>query len=230
MKKGLLILLSAFLFWGNAYAQGKSYNDLPEFTGVSIGVPADVYVVQSTNHTVRIETKSSNLEKIKVKVKNGDLEIKAFRNNTRFNGRIKIYISMEKIDKLLLAGSGNITTQGSVKTDDIALFIAGSGNILLKQLSAGDVKILIAGSGNVKIAGTELANSLNASVAGSGKIKAEAFSVKKVNTSISGSGDCYVHATEKLKVSLAGSGNVYYSGNPLLDAKISGSGAVRSLN
>ncbi len=231
MKKGLFILLSAFLFWGmNAQAQGRSYNDLSEFTGVAIGVPANVYVTQSTNQSVRIETSSSNLEKIEVNVKNGDLEIKSSRNNMRFKGSIKIYISMKKINRLVLAGSGSITTQGKVNTDDLALSIAGSGNISLKELSAEYVKISIAGSGSINLAGTEPANSLKASVSGSGNVNAAGFTVKKVKTSISGSADCHVHATEELNVSLSGSGNVYYRGNPLIDAKISGSGAVKSVN
>jgi hypothetical protein len=231
MKKGVFIFLSAFLFWTiNAQTQGKSYNNLSEFTGVAIGVPADVYVTQSTNQTVRIETSTSNLEKIEVKVKNGDLEIKSSKNNVHFKGRIKIYISMKKINKLVLAGSGSITTQGKVNTDDIALSIAGSGNISSKDLSAEQVKISIAGSGSVNLAGTELANSLKAFVSGSGDVNAAGFTVKKVKTFISGSADCYVHATQELNVSLSGSGNVYYSGNPLIDAKISGSGAVKNVN
>ncbi len=229
MKKGVLFLISVFLFWG-LNAQEKNYQGLSDFTKVGIGVPADVFVTQSANQSVRIESNQSNLDKIEVAVKDRKLVIKSKKNNTRFSGKIKIYISMNKVNGLSLAGSGSITTQGKINTDDLDLSIAGSGNISSKNLTAESVKISIAGSGKINLSGDGIANSLKASIAGSGDVQAKDFKTKYIKTSISGSADCYVSATEELKVSLSGSGNVYYFGNPLIDAHISGSGKVKSLN
>ncbi len=229
MKKGVLFLMSVFLFWG-LNAQEKNYQGLSDFTKVGIGVPADVFVTQNSNQSVRIESNQSNLDKIKVEVKDNKLVIKSKKNNARFSGKIKIYISMRKINELSLAGSGSITTQGKVVTDELNFSIAGSGNISSENLSAESVKIAIAGSGKINLSGDGIANSLKASISGSGDVQAKDFKVKNVKTSISGSADCYVSATEELKVSLSGSGNVYYFGNPLIDAHISGSGKVKSLN
>ncbi|MCF6239999.1 MAG: DUF2807 domain-containing protein [Bacteroidales bacterium] len=229
MKKGLIILWSVLLFWG-INAQEKNYQGLSNFTKVGIAVPADVIVTQSSNQSVRIETIQSNLDKIEVAVKDKKLIIKSIRNNTHFSGKIKIYISMNKINELSLAGSGNITTQGKVTTDDLDLSVAGSGNISSKNLTAESVKVSIAGSGKINLSGDGIANSLKASIAGSGDVHAKDFKAQSVKTSISGSADCYVSAVEELKVSLSGSGNVYYLGNPLIDAHISGSGKVKSIN
>ena len=231
MKKGILItLFSAFVFWGiNAQAQGKNYDGLSEFSSINIGVPADVFVTQSANQSVRIETNQSNLEKIEVEVKGGKLNIKSKRNNTHYKGDIKIYISAKKINGLSLAGSGSITTKGKVSAGNLSLSIAGSGTISSLNLSAEELQISVAGSGDVHLAGDATAKNMKVSVAGSGKIKAQDFAVKNIKTSISGSGKCYFYPTDELHVSLSGSGDVYYVGNPLIDARISGSGSVKSI-
>lgn len=231
MKKGILFLMGVFLFWGlNTQAQEKSYNNLAEFSRIGVGVPADVFVTQSSNQSVRIESNQSNLDKIELEVKDKKLVIKSKRNNTRYSGKIKIYISMPQIEALSLAGSGSITTQGKVTSENIALSIAGSGNISSNSLEAESVKVAIAGSGSINLSGTGIANSLKASISGSGEVHAKDFKAKNIKTAISGSADCYVSATEALKVSLSGSGNVYYLGNPLIDAHISGSGKVKNIN
>jgi len=231
MKKGLFItILSVFILWGiNAQAQSDTFNELSVFTSISIGVPANVYVTQNPHQSVKIETSKENLEKIKVEVRNGNLEIRSKRNNTHFKGNIKIYISMAKINGLALAGSGSINLQGAVTTTNIDLSIAGSGKMIAENLAAENVKISIAGSGKVNLKGPEVANNLKISVAGSGDIHAENFKTKNVKTNISGSGTCYVYADEELTVSMSGSGNVYYTGTPLIDAKISGSGKVKTM-
>jgi hypothetical protein len=118
-------------------------------------------------------------------------------------------ITGRDIDGVALAGSGDITNTGTIKSDNFKLALAGSGDI--------DLKVD--------------ANKIKTSIAGSGDIKAYGLRTKSISVNVAGSGNVRTTVSESIKVRTAGSGSVYYKGNPdKIDSKSAGSGSVIDRN
>ena len=139
-----------------------------------------------------------------------------------------VTVPYRDIEKVALAGSGDITNSGTIKAEDFKVALAGSGDIKL-TLSTGNVKTSIAGSGNVNLNGNS--DSLVCSIAGSGDVNAYGLSTKSTSVSVAGSGNVKTTVSESIKARVAGSGTIYYKGKPdKIDSKSNGSGRIVSRN
>ena len=92
-----------------------------------------------------------------------------------------------------------------IKCGKVDVKIAGSGTVMLANVTANEVKSDIAGSGDFSVTGT--AESVEFDIAGSGDINALALIAKKGKVKIAGSGnvDCNV---DNLIQTIMGSGKV----------------------
>ncbi|MEN8122887.1 MAG: DUF2807 domain-containing protein, partial [Bacteroidota bacterium] len=120
--------------------QNSKNRDLPKFTSVKLAISANVYLTQSNKQSFRIEASDKLIKLIETKVENGRLTIKWSKWNVNHSEKIKIYISMEKIEGVAISGSGDIIADGTVKTDKIELAISGSGDMSFSNLQANDIK------------------------------------------------------------------------------------------
>ena len=173
------------------------------FHSVRLQIEADVYLLQDSEQTLRIETNENLISVIDTYVSNGELMIKS-NHNIRRAKRLKIYISAPDFKNITLTGSGDVESENCMDLDNLNLKISGSG------------KINFCGS----------VNSLDVSISGSGDINTYGLSAKAVEASLSGSGNIKVTAEENLTIKISGSGDVYYKGQPEIDSKITGSGRL----
>ena len=235
----------AFLLFSCVYATDKETREVDDFSNISLGINADLYLKIGPKQSVVLE--GDDLDKIETVVENGRLKIK--REGTFQWGnldKIKIYITATKIDGLSVAGSGSIKAESTIKTDDLNLSVSGSGDIELSA-EADDVKISVTGSGDIKmnidaddldmkVSGSgdiELegkADDVDVKITGSGSIDAEDLQASDVDVNISGSGTCKVGVSNSLDAKISGSGSVYYKGNPdKVQSHSSGSGRVKKM-
>jgi hypothetical protein len=99
------------------------------------------------------------------------------------SGRIKLDgVAKEKVS-LEIRGSGDISGKG--KTKDVLASIVGSGNLLLQELKATNVRVVLNGSGNARVSATD---TLSGEINGSGDI-VYSGSPRTVNTVVHGSGN-----------------------------------------
>jgi hypothetical protein len=106
--------------------------------------------------------------------------------------------------------------------------LAGSGDILVDGLAAGDFEAALAGSGDIEVSGT--ADRVEASLAGSGDIDLGAVQARAGKAAIAGSGDITLWVTESLEASVAGSGDINYRGDPdKVSRSVMGSGSIKEL-
>ena len=203
--------------------------DVSVFSLIDLSISADVYITQGKGHSLEIQASEKALQKIITKVKGDELIIEWKNNNYHGNGDITIKITVEEIDGLRIAGSGNIICSSALNSDELNLSIAGSGDITLKDLKARKIRSEVAGSGNIKLGGNSNVEAHKINIAGSGDVVVKKLQTKKVVVNIAGSGNCYVFATEELDVNIAGSGDVYYFGDPKVESNVMGSGDVEKL-
>lgn len=223
----LLVLLYSF-----TTALKVDYKGDP-FTSVKLKISANVIVNQGNSYDVKIEAPGEVVDEIITEVNNETLTIKykslnSWRKIRKLipNGGIKIYIKMKDVEGLAVSGSGDIRADGAIISDDLALKISGSGDIIIPKLEADKLSIGISGSGDVKI-GSGSADKLAVSISGSGDINTSSLDIDEVSVKIAGSGNCKIGESDELRVSIAGSGDVIYRGDPDLVKKIAGSGNIR---
>ncbi len=203
----------------------KETRQVDEFDRLSLSLAGDVYLKQGPASLV-IEADKNILALIDTEVKDGHLTIKFNKCTVPRYEKIKIYVSMPEIRGLSVAGSGDILAEGTIKSNELKLSIAGSGDISLNDLRVADLKASIAGSGDIFLAGTGRQGKLKASISGSGDMEIP-LEFENAAIAISGSGDCSVNVTGSLEATIAGSGSVTYEGNPVVNARVAGSGSVK---
>lgn len=233
MKTKLIAVITVVVFLMSMTAKAENQSrKVASFSEISLRVPGHLHLKQGNTQSIEIEAKSSTLDELITEVKGRELIIRFTAKNyiwKDFNpGKIDIYITVPEIDKLGLSGSGDIVSDGPIKSRILDLAVSGSGDITLDDLTSDRVKANISGSGDISVAGNDHAEDLSVNISGSGDFKGINFKVDDVNVRIAGSGDVGVYAEKHLTARIAGSGDVTYKGNPMIDSSTAGSGKVRA--
>lgn len=228
--KTLITLLLAATIISPSFGQKRAV-DVGNFSELSLGIAANLYLKQGSNTQVEIECDDDIFEDIEIEVKGDRLVIKKEGSWSWGSGwrksEVTIYITMDKIEGLSVSGSGNIEGEGKLRTGDVRLSVSGSGDMDL-EIESDELDMRISGSGSIRLNGT--AEEAEARISGSGRVKAEDLTVKTFEARISGSGSCYITATDEINASISGSGSVYYAGDPKrVISNSSGSGKVREM-
>lgn len=231
MKTRVFIMAGVILmiFSSLTFAQTKKDNrKVDDFSKISMSIPADVELTQGSKTELIIEADEDILEKIETEVIDGKLRIRFEKwYNYRGNKRIKVFITMKEVEKLTLAGSGDIIAKTAIKSDRINLVVTGSGSIIIGDLKTNDVHSVISGSGDIKLNGKLTATMLDVTITGSGDFDATGLEFNRADFNITGSGTIEALVVDEIQANITGSGRIYYKGNPIIDANITGSGKIK---
>lgn len=204
MKKTILtmalaIALGAFMPTAKAVNVEKTIPVTGSFDKISSIGSMDVIYTQGSKHSVKIIGTAEDVEKVKVKVKNGKLSFEPETSTrklggvtittTSFKDDVKIKVTSPKLCSVNIIGSGDFTANGTVKTDKLNLNIAGSGDINIKKVAADKLTANVAGSGEIDIENVSECGNITFSVAGSGEIEAYLNNCKNMRCSVAGSGE-----------------------------------------
>lgn len=198
-----------------------------EYNGISCAGSFDYILVAGKEGNIKIEGEENLLEYIITEVKDGNLIVKT-RNNinlsTSRNKTIKVTIPFKDIEKVSLAGSGDLWNTDKISSANINVELSGSGDIKL-NIEASSIKASLAGSGDLTLKGTT--SELKVQVSGSGNFHGFELQSNNTDVSVAGSGDADVVSTGILKARVSGSGDIRYKGNPKTeDTKVAGSGSI----
>ncbi len=196
------------------------------FHGIALGVDAQLELRQGDGEGVSITGDDNIVPLIETAVENGVLKIRwAGKNNHSIHYRkLRIEVSARNIDRLSLAGSGDMHA-ARLRAGELQATIGGSGNITIDDLDASSLKISLSGSGDFTVAGK--VDSLDVALSGSGDVAAGRLEARTARVALQGSGDVALWARESLNAAVSGSGDVTYSGKPMIAGAVAGSGSVR---
>lgn len=195
---------------------------------ITVEVRKDVLVVDASNAVLK--------------------EMSSLRNFPLFTLRV----TLPKLTKLRLAGSGDIRVVTDVETDNLSVVLTGSGEVKAKNLiSNGLVEMVLAGSGEIEVGSVrsgEMAVKLTGSgdvevgdavvnggtqvvLGGSGDLKVGNVSCKSAEVSLTGSGDVDVkdvQASRSVRVQCVGSGDMKFGEvrSNKLGIQVTGSGEI----
>ncbi len=200
--------------------------NIADFHSFSLELPATVFLTQGSEQRVLVEAQSNVINDLEVDVRNGHWEIELDECYRKYKD-VVFYITIPEIEKIGVAGSGEVIGENTISEDNVELSIAGSGDIDL-SLHVERLETKISGSGDMKLEGST--DFHEAAISGSGDISAYDLESEVTDASIAGSGSCRVHVNDALDVTISGSGDVYYKGDPSVNSVISGSGDIHKID
>lgn len=232
MKRILTVIVSAIIFCscngikgsGNIITQTRNVN---EFEGIKSTGSIDIEITNDANQSVKVEADDNVMPYILTTVEDGLLDVRYKSDMSFINSHAKVYVSAQTLKKILLSGSGDITSKDTLKNaEQIDISVSGSGDIEA-LVDAPKVTANVGGSGTITLVGKT--KDFNCNVGGSGDIKSNRLLSENTNATVSGSGSAHVFASLHLVAKVSGSGDIYYSGNPASpETHTSGSGSIQA--
>lgn len=214
---------------GNGDVVTKAYNTA-NYDQVLVGGNFHVNLTEGSQGSITLKAESNLIEHIVIETKGNELHIKSKKNTNlkpSSGKKMEVTVPFGSLNKVSLAGSGEIKASKTIQSDSLEVNIAGSGDINL-SVNTRSLKTVVAGSGAITLNGNT--NSLDGKIAGSGNVNMEDVKCLSAKITIAGSGNFKVHCTEALEARISGSGNIYHKGNPKeLKIKEAGSGKVKTL-
>jgi len=227
-----LLTVALLLFINNSFAAIQDRH-LSGFNAISLSAAYDVYIVQGTTESVKVEAPDDMIDHLVTEVQNGVLKIYNKNDHSwgswNFSGHKKlvVYVTAKDINNIGVSGSGNVYFKNGITTNSLKVRVSGSGNVQGKLT----VKILetgISGSGDVKFVGR--ADNATIGVSGSGDYTGRDLVTVSTAVRVSGSGDATVNASEKIDAVVSGSGDIRYTGTAKQISKSThGSGDIHKM-
>lgn len=220
--------------WGkNEQVQGsgnvqRQARDVAHFNGLAMSLPGNVEIRSGSGREgLTVEADDNLLPLIETVVEDGTLQIRAKHHANLRTRNLKIVVQARDIDRLSLAGSGNIDAD-VVRGGRVRLDLGGAGAINVRRVEGESVNVNLGGSGNLKV-GDGTARSVAVSIGGSGNVDLAHVRAENASVTVAGSGDATLWVRGSLSLTVAGSGDVNYYGDPQVSKSVVGSGNVRRL-
>lgn len=203
-----------------------------EFRGITLNTADNVIVRQGSPAAISITGPADELAHTETVVEKGQLVIRKTGSSKMNWGKneppVVITVTLPVVEVLNVNGSGDLQTEGTFTGTDLAISLAGSGDVRVSAELTGTTSTRVAGSGDVRLSGRCATHTVR--IAGSGDVRADEMRAAKATVTLSGSGDVSVAADETLDASISGSGDVRYAGNPAtLIKRVTGSGSIAKL-
>lgn len=211
------------------------------FTKIKLDISGDLYITRDSVFRLEISAQENILDEITTEVM-GDLLNIDNDKCLRDHKTIRIDLSLPEVTSLEVDGSGDIFGLDRFETDNLNLFVDGSGGIefeadadridididgsgnITLDTQADQIETDIKGSGDLFLSGDAFSHNID--IDGSGDVEAYPMQVNECVISITGSGDAEVEVSDELDVTIKGSGDVHYKGNPNVSANVTGSGKL----
>ena len=192
------------------------------------GSPTVIYTQRDGKPEVTVYTSDNIAEVLDIHVTNGTLYV-GFKKGVSVSYRkLDIRVSSPDVNSLSVTGSGEIQLANGLKTENLTLNVAGSGDLNGNGIQCNDLKASVAGSGDLDFNDIRC-TTVEASVAGSGDLVLNKLTCTSVEASVAGSGDLVLDGqAEEAQYSVAGSGDLNASGLEAksVNASVAGSGDI----
>lgn len=205
---------------GNGNITTENRNITEDFTGIDVSSSIEVILEQSENKSVVVEADSNLQELISTKVNNGVLVIKP-NDSYNTNNSIIVRVKMPKIDALEASSSSKITSENTIKSEDISINTSSAGEINVKVESDNIICKSSSGS-EILIEGKAL--NLKTKASSGSRIEAYKMLVNEVDADASSGSTIGVHPIVDLKAEASSGANISYDISPKTISKSTSSG------
>lgn len=211
---------------GNGNVKEES-REASAFTDISTSGVYKVIIEQGNTHSIRVEAEDNLLPYIVTDISRGELSIHSKKGyNIQPTKDIKVYITLQKVEKLSASGASGFTSKGKLTSDRILLDLSGATDANL-DIRTHELKVGVSGAGNITLKGNT--DKADYGVSGSADISALDLTTDEAKLGISGTGKANVFVQKSLNVVISGMGNVKYKGEPSINQIISGMGKISKI-
>lgn len=199
------------------------------FTRIVNNCSADILLQQGNHNEIVVEADASVIGEIKTTITGNTLTVD-MHNVRPFKKikRLKLWITVSNLEEIEINGSGDLTTQNPLRSQNLKLRINSSGDARI-EMDGGNLDASINGSGDVTLTGVR--GTLTLGIHGSGDFEGSKMQLENAILSCFGSGDIRLEGkTANLKIDSYASGDINTLNMPAekvtLDVK--GSGDVKT--
>lgn len=211
---------------GNGNVKEESRTATP-FTDISTSGVYKVIIEQGSTHSIRVEAEDNLLPYILTDIAGGELTIHSKKGyNIQPTKEIKVYITLQQVDKLSASGAGGFTSKGTLNSDRIQLRFSGAADANL-DIHTKELKVGVSGASNITLKGTT--DKADYGISGSADISALDLATGDAKIGISGTGKADVFVQKKLDIGISGMGKVKYKGDPSITQSVSGMGKISKI-
>jgi hypothetical protein len=200
--------------------------DVGKFDSIEISYPAQVFVSQGGEESVKVEADDNVLPGLKTEVRDNTLEIfykVEDGKHVRPSKPVKITIVVKDLKDVHFDGAGELSIDG-LETDELNVSASGAGNLELNDITVENLSVSLSGAGNVSASGE--AQRLDLVISGVGKFDGKDLHSQDVSTNLSGVGNATVWVDGELDAEISGAGSVNYYGSADVTRQVSGIGGV----
>ncbi len=191
--------------------------EISEFNKIYIENIFEIHLIQDTLCKIEAKGGSNLLANLEFTV-NEEHRLTIYDNNTaswsRDYDKIELFISVDSLRWLQLNAPSKIISQNTLITPELKILSITDFSEIDIDIKCGNFYVVNSepSGGIINIRGNT--NTFNFWARGSLQVNAENFEAKNVTVKTESIGNCYVSASESLKVEISRTGNVYYKGNP----------------
>lgn len=176
----------------------------------------NVVLTQDTVERLTIEAPEHLIPNIATQIKDGILRVKNEASCAwlrKASEKATLYVHLKKLDTILYAGSGTITSSNTVNADNLTLYSeTGAGNINLSVNAVQTFCYIMDENADITLHGTsDVCYSYTAS---RGTIDFSDFAVKKMVIEYGSVRDAFIYVTDELNSIIYFKGNLFYKGAP----------------
>ena len=213
-------------------ATAEEQRELSGFERIEQLGSLDVKYRQGGAFSVRVEAPKDVIKDVETIVRGNCLVVKMKGEGSVVNfgvadsDGVTVYVTSPDFLGIELKGSGDFTCEGPLDTDNLDIWLKGSGDITFYEVICDRADIQLVGSGDVKVKQLT-AQQTAVEVVGSGDVEVAQRQVEQTSIELKGSGDIKMSCTQCGSVStrLMGSGDITLKGDvATLDSSTRGSG------
>ena len=202
--------------FGEAGAVVRTSRAATAFHEIAVYDNVNVVLTQDTVDRIAVEAPQHLQPNITTTIENGVLTLKNAGTCTWLRNpseAITVYVHLKKLEKILYAGSGNITSTNTLVADDLWFYSEeGAGNIEVWLNAVQTFSYIMDENADITLHGTtdRCWSYTNAR----GSIDFSDFVVKQMVIEYGGVRDATINVTDDLNSIIYYKGNLYYKGTP----------------
>ncbi|SKC88670.1 PspC domain-containing protein [Ohtaekwangia koreensis] len=190
---------------------------LKDFDEVEVNGIFDVRITSGNEYAVELTGPENEKEKYKIELQGSTLVID-FNDDRGINwskdfldiDRIKINITMPKLEKIKAKGAGKISFT-EFKSADLDIDLVGAVDVT-GEAEAEDVTLHLSGASKLTLEGS--ANTMDATIQGASSLRAYSFEVRNAIVEVNGASSAKVNVTEHLEMEEGIASDIDYRGHP----------------
>ncbi|MBU3659359.1 MAG: DUF2807 domain-containing protein [Flavobacteriales bacterium] len=193
----------------------NSKNDKQAFTILKISGAAEVVLIQGKECNVRLEGDELGKSLASIEYSNGTLLIST-KSNKGKTYKLTFFITVNDLEKLDVSGASEISTEGTLKQNNLTIKTSGASELNL-NLESTSLDLITSGASEINLKGNCARFDLNAS--GASDLRALEYEVQKATIKCSGASELKLFVTDELNLDLSGASDIKCKGNPKIVKK-----------